>query len=809
MISILQNIVYTLLNKLILTFLLCTLFVQTSYSQLVFNEIMHSNIDCVYDDGILPESWIEVYNPTDEIINTADYRLGTTKFYDEASKIFRIYGIFPLCYITITCDKDFGNALVKLDSDGGFLYLFNGNGDIVDSLAYKKMKKPNVSWGKDPTSGEWGTMLRSTPGMLNSAIANKFPSNVQFSVEGGVWEHFEPFYVELTADSVPDYHSDSYDVDSSLCIRYTLDGSEPNDASTIYTHPILVDSTTFIRAKVFDSTKPLLTSNAVSYIYHGRPVDKNVVSIITDSVYYYGEEYGIMGNRRFAEYGTRRSMNFEYFPLDKNHAPVNTICKGRAGGNTSRIIDPYLNLVLYAKKNYGDKHFKTEFWPHLKPNVNENKSIYLRCGDKGQSLLRDILSMNIAPYLDIDYQATDVLSVYLNGKYYGALNMYERSNEDYLWANYNKLDNFDLVSIEGSQNLDVKAGSLDDFYKFIEFWDSDASSSLKEWQKWIDVENYTNLMSLEFFGANYDFWYNNTRMYKTHGDSSSVWKFIAVDLDLTFTDFFDHSYFEYALTDDSLGIHKSDDYGSQLWRCILKCDEYKNYFLNRIIAYHGDFLNKRLYTACLDSIYKLAQKEISLTRNIYFGGDDNDFNYQFLRDLVSIRSDYFHTDLQTFFKLGQAVNVKVNNLEDKKLDLYYNDIKLKTGSFDGWDFAGRTLTIQAKNDDNIETLNWIVRKSTGDKVETELYTNTSLLTYVIPNEVDSIVFTPTNNDFFNANENTESLTDIEILESEGAIIIWDIYGREIYSIDKKQKLVLPKNVPLIISANGCIKKVMF
>lgn len=802
--------IYTQFHKLILTFMLFTLCVNTTNAQIVFNEIMCTNMNGLYSEGVIPESWIELYNPTDSIIFDFNsiYTLGNTPKYEESFRIFNIWAMLPLCYVTVRCDKERGNVGFTLDSEGGCVYLFDNKGNIVDSLSYPKMQKADVSWGREGEGDQWGTMLRSTPGGPNTEIVEEFPHKVHFSVEGGVWEHLDPFYVEMTAKEVPDYYSEKRDVDTSLCIRYTLDGSEPTDTSKIYSEPVYVESSTCIRAKVFDATRPLLTSNSVSYINHGRPVDKNVVSLITDSLYFYGEEEGLMGNRASAALGFRRAMNFEYFPLNAEIKPLNLLCKARAGGNTSRMSDAYLNLVLYAKKKYGEKHFKTEFWPHLKPNVQENKSIYLRCGDKDYSCMRDALGMNMASYLNLDYQASDALSVYLNGKYYGFLYMYERSNEDYIWANYNKLDDVDLISFEGFQIANVKSGTSDEFNRLKDFWMS-SPHSLADWKKMIDVEEYTNLIAMESFTANMDFWYNNTKLFKPRNDSSAVWRWIMNDLDVTFGNFYDRSYFQFIMDGKPDGAHNSEDYGVQFWRSLLSCDEYKSYFLDRIIAYHGDFLNKRLFNACADSIYKLAEIDIAMTKKLYYEEGTGYLYHNQLKDRIEKRSDYFHTDLQSFFDLGKAVKVKVNNEEDENATLFYNNVQLKTNSFDGWDFVDRNLSIQIKNGENIETINWIVEKSSGDKVETELYTNIDLLTYVIPSDVDSIVFTPTSRDFNDACENIISLTDIEILKSKGNFTIWDIYGRLIYCSDKKQKLILPKNVPLIISVDGCTKKIMF
>lgn len=801
-----KDIFYLLLDKILIIITFFSLCLETTNAQLRINEVMQGNMNVLYDSNKRnPESWIEVYNPTDKVVFSNDYRLGKSSKYEESFKFQHIYGVLPGCYMIVTCDEDRGNVEMTLDTDGGMLYLFDDQGNIIDSLSYPKMSKPDVAWGYENDGDRCGMMLRPTPGAPNTGIGDVLSKKVNFSVQGGVWEHFDPFYVELTAKDVPDYYSEQQDVDTSVCIRYTLDGSEPTDSSKIYTEPIYVSTSTVIRAKVFDVTKPLIASNAVSYIYHGRPVDKNVVSIITDSLYYYGEEEGIMGNRTFAALDYRRPMNFEYFPLEENDdtKQLNLLCKGRAGGNTSRLYDAYVNLVLYAKKRYGEKHFKNVFWPHLKPKVKENKSVYLRCGSKKSGCVRDVLSLNMASFLDVDYQANDALSVYLNGKYYGLLYMYERSNDDYVWANYDKLDNIDLISIEYTPK--VKSGTIDEFEKFMAFWQK-SPHTLEEWKKWMDVDSFIDYMALEMFGENRDFWQNNVRMYKSREDSSAVWRFIATDFDQTFTNFHDEDYFEWGKDSTS---HKTD-YTSGLWRGLLNSEEFQSLFLDRIIAYHGDFLNNKIYKACVDSLYNLLDQDIIKTRELYYDGDDGLAYRKQLWKYLQKRSEKFHMDLQSSFSLGKSVNVIVNSLNDEVADIYYNDVKLKTNSFDGWDFVGRTISLRAQGDKNIA--GWIVEKYNDNTIEIERYPNHTELTYEILSNVDKIVFTPIDSYYNPIGKDCDkinALTDVELFNLGCPIIIYDMTGRQLYNSDFDSKIVISRKSPRIISVDGCVKKTFF
>ena len=58
---------------------------RVAKAQLVINELMQSNVDCIMDDlNDFPDSWVELYNMGTEAINLKDYSLGVTEHPNEA-----------------------------------------------------------------------------------------------------------------------------------------------------------------------------------------------------------------------------------------------------------------------------------------------------------------------------------------------------------------------------------------------------------------------------------------------------------------------------------------------------------------------------------------------------------------------------------------------------------------------------------------------------------------------------------------------------------------------------------------------------
>ena len=94
--------------KQLLLFLttLCCGGMNAQTQTLVINEIMQSNVECTMDDiKEFPDSWVELYNPTDVAINLKDYKISNKnkekKAWQLPDKTVAAKG-----YILVYCDKE-------------------------------------------------------------------------------------------------------------------------------------------------------------------------------------------------------------------------------------------------------------------------------------------------------------------------------------------------------------------------------------------------------------------------------------------------------------------------------------------------------------------------------------------------------------------------------------------------------------------------------------------------------------------------------------------------------------------------------
>lgn len=98
----------------------------TAHAELIINELMQSNIDCIMDDlKEFPDSWVELYNAGNESVNLSDYALSISS---KEKKSYKLPSrtVTPGQYAVVYCDKEEEDlhASFRLESgNDGELYL--------------------------------------------------------------------------------------------------------------------------------------------------------------------------------------------------------------------------------------------------------------------------------------------------------------------------------------------------------------------------------------------------------------------------------------------------------------------------------------------------------------------------------------------------------------------------------------------------------------------------------------------------------------------------------------------------------------
>ena len=679
--------------------------VMPSHAQLIINEIMQSNIDCVMDDiNEFPDSWVELYNAGSTAVNLDQYKLGITDNPDEAWQLpSRAIGSHQ--YFLLYCDKeDTGlHAPYRIDSgksDG--IWLFQ-NGKVADSvLKLKKQPAPNIAYGRKDDGGEkWGYQATPTPGKANCGkLCSELLGTPVFSSPGKVLKVGKA--VRLTI-SLPE------GAPEGTVIRYTTDGSEPTASSPEFSSTLMLRENTVIRAKLFCDGYLSPRSVTQSYIFFptNRELTLPVISIATDDRYLNDPKIGIYvdgtyqnGKKNF-EFDWRRPINFEYFEVDGDKSALNQLCETRIQGGATRT-NPLKSLAIYANKRFdaNQKRFSYEFFPDQKPGLTEFKSLVLRNSGNDFDYLynRDaIMQRAMAENADLDWQAWRPAIIYINGKYRGMLNIRERSNEDNIYTNYDGLEDIDLFE---NWN-ELKEGTWDNLNAFKDFY-AEHNHTLEEYAKWMDWEEFLNLMIMNLYFDNEDFPCNNIVMWRPRTEEGK-WRWIAKDTD------FGLGLYGASASYNTIAWVNQDGYdndhngwgnewsGTRLFRRMMEDPDLRREFTDRCAIYTGDFLNEKGVRAIWDPMYEMIKTEYPFHRELY-----NKWWPNYAEELGNARNWLKQRDkcflnyVKDYYKLDSTIPMTINaGQENVNAAITFNGVKLTKGVFDGKYYKGRKVTLNS------------------------------------------------------------------------------------------------------------------
>lgn len=727
---------------------------------LVINELMQSNIDCWMDDlNDFPDSWVELYNPGTASINLSSYSLGTTTDAGEAWKLTD-KTIDPGKYIIVCCDKE-GSKLhtpFRLESGKGCnVYLFRDN-QIVDKVeGLAKQPAPNIAYGrKTDGSNEWGYQLTPTPNKENSGEVCDYDhilGEPVFSEKGHVVNGTHSFRLKL---SLPE------GAPEGTVIRYTTNGTEPTANSPKHTSAgIGINKSMTVRAKLFCEGWLSPVSSVESYICHDRKVTIPIISITIDDKYLNDAKIGIFANNNDHNnpHNWRRPMNIELFDAEEEPSRLNQLCETRVTGGWSRDASRK-SMAVYAHKRFGEKKLDYEFFPDQRPGVTDFKSVVLRNGgnDRDGLYMRDaICQRSMAEYTDIDWQAWRPAAVYINGVYYCMLNIRERANENNIETNYG-LEDIDLI-----ENDELKEGTKDSFDAFTAFY-NEKGHTLEEYAKWIDVDEYINIMAMNLYFCNLDFPGNNNVMWRPHTEDGR-WRWIAKDVDYALglyghqpthnilKQMYNPSSSEYNSINFSI-----TEKATRLFRNIMEDTDFRREMIDRLCIYMGDFLNEKSIRAIWDPMYELIKDEYQHHHDaLNPWWPDYNKELRDARNWLAKRTAEMYKHIGTQFSLGTPISLTISteNEEGSFGELRFNGISLSKNTFDGKFFADRIINLESSTDEHTiagwriaETLrngSTTTREVSGSQLSMEMPDCSKLtITAIVgsPDGIGSITTTP-------------------------------------------------------------------
>ena len=594
------------------------------------SEVMASNDSVATYPKAGFTDWVEIFNSGDTPVDLSGWGLSNNPEKPRKWQFPDGTTIRPGEYRVILCDKDAdqrGDAQLFAPfniskKSGEVILLTDAEGAVQDRITLPEMKT-DISFGRSPEDGGLYCFDPPTPFAANSGSFPGYAAAPSFSEEPGFYDsavHLRIIVPEGTQ------------------VFYTLDGSEPTQQSAPYGGETLeIAATAVIRARAFADGRirpgDTLTGTFFVHADHSLPV----VSVTVDPDDLWDPERGMLtvgknANKKsglpFKNTVYRKVKNsgvkYESYVEMYDDAGKKILSQGAdISLNGDYSLDmPQKSFKFKAKSKYGEKTFKTKLFPdrdyaEYKSFVLRNSGndcMWTRLQDGFQSRLMDLCGHTVA------HQAWKPYVVYLNGQYWGHMNLRERVDE-YMVAQFEgvdleEADQLDLLTANGS----VKNGSNSEYKAMIKKIKAGKPAKKKEDLQYIldnvDVDNYFEFMAFEMFFGNSDI--GNFRIYRLNAPGSK-WKWLINDLD-------------YGLWDSGFNSPKSYtkksgmgqlNFDNTILLKLLTVPEYKDRFL----TIYGEIYRKLTTDTMMEVLEELvALIEPEMERHWTRWGPENDKN---------------------------------------------------------------------------------------------------------------------------------------------------------------------------------------
>ena len=508
---------------------------------LLINEIMASNVGTAISPAYNFDSWIELYNPTEQSINLSGMYLSDDENNLTRWKMPSGVGSVPAKGFKViwlgSNDLKTTQAPFKLDCDGGTIYLSDQDGSLVVKQQYPEAMS-RTAWARKSVDGEeWGWTADATPGESNAtAVFASERLDVPVVSEGS----------KLFTSSL----SVKVNIPEGATLMYTTDGSVPMSTTTTSTvrkstdGKFAVSSTTNYVFRLFK--EGFLPSVPVtrSYIKTSNKYTLPIVSIVGDKRYFTDDMIGIDCDGKNGKTGNGQSSPKNYnmdwdrpvnfsFLSSEGEMLFNQDVNIKVSGGWTRA-QKYRSFKLKASKAFdGQNRFDYSFFPQ-KPYIR-NKTLLVRNGGNDMythnsrfmdGALETIIQRS---GIDVDVQSYVPIIEYVNGQLRGVLNLREPNNDDFAYANWG----YDDEELDAFENLEMKNGDDVVLMRIFELAKQiNAEGAYEELKTLLDIDEFTNYMAVTMFLDNDDWPNNNMKAYRSRKDGR--YRFVSFDLDYAF-----------------------------------------------------------------------------------------------------------------------------------------------------------------------------------------------------------------------------------------------------------------------------------
>lgn len=550
------------------------------------NEAMSQNSSVLKDGYEEFSDWMELHNNSDVAVDLQGYYLSDGSnlwiFPEHLKAIVPPEGYVIVFLSGKNSRSDELHASFSIKA-GETLQLISPDEQIIDTLPILQVRE-DISLGRK--IGDFRNVYyfyQATPGAQNSS--QEYESYLQepsFSIVGGFYKSTDDLNLELNSN------------DKEATIYYTLDGTEPTQESYQYLSPIAIqDQPKFdeqvpevsravvVSAKVMNPS--FIPSRTVTHTYL-RDVNSNGLAVISLVTTLPNESFDVLGN-------------IEFFEPDGS-VGFNQRVGVQLYGN-SASLRPQKSFSIFARSKYGSGKINYQIFPDK--NISEFESFVLRnsSGDWGWTMFRDGFQQSLVKGMDIDTQAYRPARIYLNGAYYGILNVREKLNEHYVAQNHGvDWRNIDLLEVAQGR-LEIMVGGYDNYDYLVRTSDTKKiiyDGYAQKIYDFIDIDNLIDYVGAEIYFNNYDWPKNNMKFWRERSDHGK-WRWILYDLDAGF--------------DPEIGLDARDESNNfSLWNNLLLNCSFTRRYIDTLSKYLDNNFSEEKVISIIDSFERMLEDEI-------------------------------------------------------------------------------------------------------------------------------------------------------------------------------------------------------
>lgn len=684
-----------------LAVLVCLIGGTLVHGQVVINEVSASNLTSLADNFGDFEDWIELYNGGATAFDISGYYLSDSQNnntkYQFAPGTSVPAGGYLLIYASgrgLTTPPL--HASFKLNQTRNeWVVLSDPTGAVVDDYQLLDPTKFEGSRGRTTDGAPtWSLFETATPNAANVGASPEYTDKPILSPGAGFYGGAQ----SVTMSSPV----------AGAQIYYTLDGSTPTAASTLYTGPINIANTTVVRAVAIDPTPGVPASFIETNTYfinvtHTVPVISGSADQLLDllngdgslqpfgMLEYFGAD-GLLKDEAYGEYNEHGQDSWAY-----DQRGVDYVARDQSGYNNginheifrTKTRDRYQRLIIKAAA--GDNY---EFGPGQPAHIRD---AYVQ-------------ALSQVGKLHLDERSYEPCVFYINGQYWGVYDVREKVDDADFTSYYYDQTEWTTQFLKtwggtwseyGGPQSQTDWDALVNFIMTNNMGDPTAFAyvdSLLSWKSLIDyfcINSYT--VCSDWLNWNTGWW----RGLNPNGKKKK-WRYILWDMDATFDHYANFTGIPNQGVDadpcqaENLGDPGGQGHTEILTKLMDENDMIRDYYVNRYIDLGNTVFSCDFMLPFLDSLIANITPEMpgQIAR---WGGSVADWqaNVQVMRTFIEDRCVTIQTGLVDCYDVTGPYDVVFDVYPPLAGEIKVNSTVLPNYPFDGIYYGGITTNIEA------------------------------------------------------------------------------------------------------------------